>query len=174
MKEDSPIDRTFASFAWQDPVKSLVSRFKYQARLQNGKVLGKLLLEYLQAQYQGMAWPELLIPVPLHISRLRERGFNQSHLLAHELGTALNLPTGCNIISRIRQTPPQQGLSAAERRRNLQGAFAIQERLPDSCRSIAIVDDVITTMSTVKALANLLRSSTPKAIEIHVWALARA
>lgn len=170
------IVRTIAPFAWAEPVSTLVAGYKYRDALQQGRVLAELLLAELQVQYQSDQLPDLLIPVPLHKSRLRARGYNQSLLLARQLGQGLGIPVASEQVVRVLSTPPQQGLSARARRRNLRHAFRMGDMpLPDNCRTIALVDDVVTTMSTVHALARLLqvpqRRQTPL---IHVWALARA
>jgi len=170
------IARTVAPFAWTEPVSALVAGFKYHGALQQGRVLADLLLAELQGQYGNGQWPDLLIPVPLHSARLRSRGYNQSLLLATQLGRALGIPIAKEQVVRTLFTPPQQGLSARDRRRNLRHAFRLgATALPDNCRTIALVDDVVTTMSTVNALARLLQD--PQAAQqqtIHVWALARA
>lgn len=170
------IVRTIAPFAWAEPVSALVAAFKYRDALQHGRVLGELLVMELRRQYAGGPLPDLLIPVPLHKTRLRSRGYNQSLLLARQLGQALGIPVAGDQIVRVLATPPQQGLSARERRRNLRHAFRLgASPVPANCRTIALVDDVVTTMSTVHALARLLQApQVPQPPTIHVWALARA
>ena len=168
------ICRTFAPFAWEEPVCGLVSQFKYRHKFQNARVLCELLLEQLHEAYSAHELPELLIPVPLHASRLRERGFNQALMLARQLGKDLDLPVNTNLVRRVRHTPPQQGLGARERRRNLNGAFALWGPIPKTVKSVAIIDDVCTTMTTVITLAKLLHRHARQPLDIHVWALARA
>jgi ComF family protein len=113
------------------------------------------------------------VPVPLHPARLRERGFNQAAVLARQLGKGLNVPVAPEALSRVLATPAQQGLSAKERKRNLRGAFRIERDL-SAYTSIALVDDVVTTMSTVREIARVIRSAHPDAPAVHVWCLARA
>jgi ComF family protein len=172
---DRGIYRTEAAFAWAEPVSGLISGFKYQGHLQHGRVLGSLLAEQLAGCYQPHELPELLVPVPLHPARLRERGFNQSLLLARQLGAALAIPVASDLVARVARTPPQQGLSAQERRRNLRRAFHVSQTLQlQQFHSIALVDDVVTTMSTTRELARVLRRHGRDDLAIHVWALARA
>jgi ComF family protein len=170
------ITRTVAAFAYVEPASALIGRFKYQAGLQHGRVLGELLLERLEIAYRDQPLPGLLVPVPLHPSRLRERGFNQALVLARQLGSRLHIPIDAGLFERVRQTPAQQGLTARERKQNLRGAFSLRDGGIDmpTCNSIALIDDVVTTMSTVHELARVLRRSCSDAPEIHVWCLARA
>jgi ComF family protein len=169
------IHRTLAPFAWQPPLAPLVSAYKYHGQLQCGRVLSELLLEEIRASYAAAALPQLLLPVPLHPRRLRERGYNQALLVARQVGRALNLPVAPTLLRRIRDTPAQQGLHAAERKRNLRRAFSLGDITPLSgLTRIAVVDDVITTMSTVDTLARLLHRRLPETLEIHAWAFVRA
>lgn len=164
--------RTIAGFTYAEPVSSLIAGFKYRAGLQQGRVLGDLLRVRLQDAYAEPGLPELLVPVPLHPVRLRERGFNQALVLARQLGRALQIPVAAEAFTRVRHTPAQQGLSAKQRKRNLRGAFHLHGDL-GAYRSIALVDDVVTTMSTMHELARSVRRQHPD-IELHVWCLARA
>jgi ComF family protein len=165
--------RTVAAFAYAEPVSALIGSFKYQAALQHGRVLGALLGEHLRDEYRDLPLPALILPVPLHPARLRERGFNQALVLARQLGADLGIPVASEGLGRVRQTPPQQGLSARERKRNLRGAFRVNTEyaLPGS---IALVDDVVTTMSTMHELARVIRRAHPAVPDLHVWCLARA
>jgi ComF family protein len=164
-----------AAFAYAAPVSSLISRFKYEAGLQHGRVLGTLLLEQLQAAYADTPLPQVLVPVPLHPSRLRERGFNQALVLARQLGKALAIPVKAELLRRVRQTPAQQGLVAKARKRNLRGAFCLHEdAVLSRYESVALIDDVVTTMSTVHELARLLVRASEGRLRVHVWCLARA
>jgi ComF family protein len=174
LKPGNPVDRTVAPYAWEEPVAGFVSSFKYRGKGQYGKVLCSLLALHLDSRYQSNPLPDALVPVPLHPSRLKERGFNQARVLADQLGRALAIPVHPDLVHRTRPTLPQQGLGARERRRNLGHAFAVKGALPRDIRRIAIIDDVCTTMTTVKTIARLLHRHSPHPLEIHVWALARA
>jgi ComF family protein len=164
--------RTIASFSYTEPVSSLIAAFKYRGALQQGRVLGDQLAVRLREAYAKQDLPELLVPVPLHPDRLRERGFNQALILARQLGRALNIPVAPEALARIRHTPAQQGLSAKQRKRNLRGAFCVQANL-QACCAIALIDDVVTTMSTMHEIARSVRRQHPD-VEMHVWCLARA
>ena len=113
--------------------------------------------------------PELIIPVPLHKSRLKERGFNQALELARPLGQRFGIPVDIQAIRRTRATAPQSGLDKKERRRNIRGAFELKGK--PLARHIAIIDDVVTTGNTVNELARILRRG--GATRVEVWAIAR-
>jgi ComF family protein len=101
----------------------------------------------------------LIVPVPLHIGRLREREFNQSLLIADQIGRYLDIPVSCNDLTRTSPSPPQTTLPRKERLRNLRGAFAVPR--PDSIadKQILLIDDVFTTGATVNQCAQALRKA---------------
>lgn len=177
VSEGSPFVEALAPLTWAEPTSLLVSRFKYQHQLACGRVLGHLLLHELQLHYAGRPLPDLLVPVPLHPARLRQRGYNQSLLLARQLGQALGVPCRSDLLQRVRNTPPQQSLDRAQRLQNLEDAFALAPRAArevSGLRRIALVDDVVTTLSTARAAAAVLRAGLQPAPELHLWAVARA
>lgn len=175
--EGSPFAAALAPLAWAEPASALISRFKYSQHLASGRVLGSLLLHELRLHYAGRPLPQLIVPVPLHPARLRQRGYNQSLLLARQLGKALQVPCSASLLRRLRNTPPQQELDREQRLQNLQGAFALdaaEARRWQGVRSIAVVDDVVTTLSTARMVAQVLTAGLTPAPELHLWALARA
>ena len=101
---------------------------------------------------------DALVPVPIHATRKKTRGFNQAELLARVIGKKLELPVLPEILVRNKKTLPQKDLSAAERLKNLSGAFAAGE-IPDGIRSVILVDDIYTTGSTIEACARALRAA---------------
>jgi ComF family protein len=111
----------------------------------------------------------MIVPVPRHAARLRERGFNQSALLAQQLATHLKLPVSMQLV-RVRLTTQQANLGRAERHANLRDAFAWQGAPPPP--RVLLVDDVLTTGATIGATAAAIRAA--DAIEVHGLALARA
>lgn len=169
------IQRTVAGFAYQAPVAGLIGQFKYRAKLQHGSVLTDLLMDEIRESYAVAPLPQLLLPIPLHPMRLRERGYNQALVMAQQLGKTLQIPVAHDVLKRVTNTAAQQGLSARERKQNLRRAFALTStaQLQD-LTAIALVDDVVTTMSTVRELARLIKKNVRMELEIHVWCLARA
>ncbi|MGA0098705.1 MAG: ComF family protein [Steroidobacteraceae bacterium] len=161
-------DAAFAGCRYAWPLDWAVQRAKYSGDIAAAAVLGRLLARRLPALQA--AHVDALLPVPLHRAREAQRGYNQAHEIACQVGRRLGLPVVSGPFERIRATPAQAGLDAAARRRNLKGAFA--RRGPWPYRRVAIIDDVMTTGTTVEALAELLREAGSEWIE--VWVLARA
>lgn len=161
-----------AVFRYAFPMDRLLARLKYHGHLTPARVLGELLAEFLIED--DTPRPDLLLPVPLHDERLRERGYNQATELARPLARALGLPLEHRLITRVKATAMQKGLSADERERNLRRAFSIDQeryRALGSPKSVAIIDDVVTTGATIEALARVLREAGVE--QVQVWALAR-
>ena len=103
--------------------------------------------------------------------RQRERGYNQAAMLARWLGKSLTLSVADDVIQRVLETPAQQGLDAAQRHKNLRNAFALTTAKAVRGRSIALIDDVLTTGATAEALASLLKRA--GALRVDVYCLAR-
>ncbi len=158
-----------SALRYQFPSDQLLSRFKYQRQLPCGQLLAELWLAHCRSDAQRQR-PQLLVPIPLHWRRRWSRGYNQSLLLAEHWGAALSLPVDC-ALHRARHTPPQQGLSAAERRRNLRKAFALRRPEAVAGRHIALVDDVLTTGTTANVAAAILLAAGARRVDI--WCLAR-
>ncbi|MCY1285927.1 comF family protein [compost metagenome] len=172
LKKPPAFARVETPWRYAFPLDSLVTRFKHHAQWPLGRLLGQLLARHLQhAFHDGLARPDLLLPVPLAPLRQRQRGFNQAGLLADWLGRELRLPVRGNLIRRVQETPPQQGLDAATRKRNLRHAFALESGGDLRGAHLALVDDVLTTGSTAETIARLLRKA--GAARVDVYCLAR-
>ncbi len=118
---------------------------------------------------QQIVLPQVLVPVPLHHNRLRSRGFNQAWIIAKEVSKQIHLPVVADVLSRTLDTPAQAGLSGKQRRRNLTGAFALPIDFP--YQRIALIDDVVTTGTTVAEISRLFQR---QGVHVQVWCLARA
>nr|WP_281177681.1 phosphoribosyltransferase family protein [Endozoicomonas arenosclerae] len=166
-------DTCYSAFNYEYPLDHLLKQIKHQQQLIYLPPLVKQLREVLIHQYDDTAWPQMIIPVPLHTKRLRTRGFDQSLLLARQLSKALrphaNIPVNTQLIKRHRKTASQQGLSASERRKNIKNAFSLAGKT--HCNHLAIIDDVVTTGSTVSEITRLLKKQGVKRVDI--WCLAR-
>jgi ComF family protein len=166
------IDSCYAALAYEYPVNRLVTGLKYHRKLAYARVLGELLaIRMREALHTGVVRrPAMLVPVPMHARRLAGRTFNQADQLGRWLSkdTGISLNTG--LLTRVRNTPPQTSLSRAERLQNLRGVFRLNQTVDRQC--VALVDDVITTGSTVRELARVLKQH--GAAEVQVWAVARA
>jgi ComF family protein len=152
---------------FQDSMRYLIHGLKFQHRYQNARLLGALLADSLQT---GGPLPQLIIPVPLHPTRYRERGFNQAIEIGRTLAKQLHLPLEFSACRRRRDTPHQTGLTAKQRRKNMRNAFELCKPLPAA--HVAILDDVVTSGTTVNEMAKILRKG--GAMRIDVWACARA
>ena len=157
--------RAHAAFVYAPPLDFLVQRFKFGGRLECGRLLGQLFTERLDEPPV-----DCLLPVPLHVTRLRERGFNQALVLALALSRATSIPIAPKLLVRTRATSVQTTLSAGQRRRNVRGAFNVRAS-PRGLR-VGIVDDVLTTGATVDEAARALRRG--GAVDVLVLAVARA
>ena len=112
----------------------------------------------------------ILIPVPLHRTRLWTRGFNQSALVARELSKRLNIAADPMVLRRTRRTPPLKGMSSLQRRKTVAGAFRVADKATVAGKTIILVDDVLTTGSTAEACARALKSAGAARIELVSWA----
>lgn len=152
-------------FVYTWPIDTLEARFKFAGSL----VAGRVLAEAWLASGQPPTMPELILPVPLHTSRLRSRGYNQALELARPLGKHLGIPVRHDVLRRVKRTEAQTDLDAAGRARNVRGAFEVR-RMPRQ-RHVALLDDVMTTGATLGECAQLLiEAGVPR---VDVWALAR-
>ncbi|MNG88380.1 DNA utilization protein GntX [compost metagenome] len=153
------------------PVDALISRFKHNRQWPLGRLMAELLGHGLLHRYaEGLAQPDLLLPVPLARRRLRERGFNQAGLLARWLSRQLAIACDERLLLRSRETPAQQGLDAKARRRNLRQAFALLPTGAVAGLHVAVVDDVLTTGATAQAVAQVLHKGGARRVDIYCLA----
>jgi ComF family protein len=163
-----PFSRAWAPFAHDGPVARAIHRFKYEDHPELAPALAELLASECR-QFLSQA-PRLLVALPLHDRRFRERRYDQAQLLAGELARATGREAPVGLLSRARETRRQVGLSESDRALNVAGAFTASPSVAG--REILLVDDVLTTGSTVRAAATALREAGAERIE--VLTLARA
>ena len=156
---------------YEDTLREALRAFKFAGRRALAAPLADLLVE-MAPSCLAVPAPDLLVPVPLHPRRERERGFNQALLLARRLSLGWNVPVRADVLARAAATRPQTDLTAEERRANVRDAFAL--RRPDlvSGRHVLLVDDILTTGSTAGACAVRLREA--GAVVVGVITVARA
>ncbi len=151
--------RGWSVWVYDAVMKKSISDFKYQSRKENAKFYIEELLRLYGDSLRRLA-PDALVPVPVHKSKYRERGFNQADILARGIGKQLNIPVLSNLLIRSKKTLPQKQLNDKERLRNLKEAFCFNRREEESFRKkinrVLLVDDIFTTGSTVEACSNIL------------------
>ena len=166
LTEPPDYQRLLCPYAYQYPVNHLIAALKYQHHLSLIPLLADSLTRHIEKETLSV---DALLPVPLHLSRIRERGFNQSLEIVRYLASHFSLPILQNV-ERHKATAIQASLPAQERASNVCDAFRL--RAPIYHRRVAIIDDVVTTGSTVNEIAKLLKSAGVE--EIEVWCIARA
>ena len=157
-------------FLYRSPLAELLWQFKYRSRYHQGSALGSVLAHELHKA--EVMLPDALVPMPMARARLAERGYNHSQVLAKVLGARLGIPVLRGVARRVLNTRPQAELSARARARNVRGAFRVAEESKLTGLRVAIVDDVLTTGSSVAELTQGLLAA--GAIEVRVFALLRA
>ena len=166
LKTPPPFTRTRAMLIYRFPLDRLLLRFKFHGDLAAGRLLSQLLCEGLVSDDR----PQALVPVPLHRSRLRERGYDQALELAKAVAPTTGISLRARALRRTRTTARQSELDLRARQHNLRGAFALGGGpLP---AHVALIDDVMTTGSTVRECAQTLLRGGVKRVD--VWVVARA
>ncbi|HUG53833.1 MAG TPA: ComF family protein [Vicinamibacteria bacterium] len=165
-----PFTRGASLGPYEGTLRVLVHELKFRGRR---RVATRLAEELLASPHVRAALAEahVLVPVPLHPRRRRERGFNQAALLAQALAAPLGLRVAEDALARRQDTPPQTGLSAARRRANVAGAFVVRRRAAVAGRIVVLVDDVLTTGATARACARALLAA--DAVEVRLLIAAR-
>ena len=164
-------DSCVIALVYEYPVAQMLAALKFRHELTYARVLGELLSMRLHEALlnKEIMLPDMLLPVPLHPFRQMRRGFNQAELIAGHAARIIGLPIHRNILRRVRNTPTQMGLRRAARLRNLRNSFTVRGDLNGT--KIALLDDVVTTCTTVREIARVLKQK--GAQEVQVWAVAR-
>lgn len=168
--EDFAFDRAFYATAYDDVVKKCICLLKYGGKTQLADPLGKLMRDFA---VKNMAAEDIdiIVPVPLHPVKLRERQFNQSELLAAHLARKMNKKVVRDRVRRIKYTAPQTELKKDERLRNVKGAFLVRKGSDFNEKTVLLVDDVLTTGATMHECAKALKDAGAK--KVVALALAR-
>ena len=159
--------RSIALYRYAPPVDHFIRELKFHHQLGLARLLGENLAERLASETR----PDRIIPIPLHRTRLRERGYNQALEVARPVARALAVPLDFQILQRVRATTPQTGLAVAARRKNVRDAFRLRDSNSLRGQHLALVDDVMTTGSTAQAAAKCLRAG--GADQVEIWVVAR-
>ncbi|MCK9420435.1 MAG: ComF family protein [Nitrospirae bacterium] len=167
-REPPQFDQALSVGYFEGSLREAVHQFKYRPC----RTLGSPLGEWMAANVRLVMDIDLVMPVPLHVSRLKERGFNQALLLAHRMSEAHHIPFSCDNLCRTRPTRPQVELSGVERIRNVAGAFALRQPEVVADRNVVLIDDVFTTGATMNECASVLKQA--GAAHVTAFTLARA
>jgi ComF family protein len=160
------IARSRAAVAYDDISRGLAIRLKYGRKV----AIARTMARYMAPLLQQDGTERLLVPVPLHRTRLWRRGFNQSALIAAELSRRLEVRTDPFALRRTRRTPALKGMSLLQRRKIVAGAFRVSDKADVAGKTIVLVDDVLTTGSTAEACARALMRAGAARIELVSWA----
>jgi ComF family protein len=158
----------WAAYAYCSPLQDAIALFKYRGKVVLADALGALLAQALPADLEA----DLLMPIPLHPNRLRQREFNQSLLLADRIAPVLGRPVSYRNLVRIVDTDPQTTLPRSSRLQNLHRVFALRAPGEVTGKRILIIDDVFTTGTTVNECAKVLLNAGAK--DVAVLTLARS
>jgi ComF family protein len=159
------IARTRAAVAYDDLSRGLAIRLKYGRKVAIARTMARYMAPLIERSDDT-----ILVPVPLHRTRLWQRGFNQSALVARELSRRLKLRTDPLALRRFRRTPPLKGMSSLQRRKTVAGAFKVKDKAAVAGKSVILIDDVLTTGSTAEACARTLQRAGATRVELITWA----
>lgn len=161
-----PFDHIYCEFEYRYPINQMVTRLKFGKQLIYADILGEALAHGLK--HHEIPIPDALLPVPLHNKRLRSRGFNQAHEIAKAINKTFDKPILTKAVKRKKSTLAQSGLDYEQRQYNIADSFTCQS--PLKYQHIAIIDDVMTTGSTLLELATLLKQHHVETISLWVCA----
>ncbi len=165
-------DQALSPFLYQDKMIYLIHQFKYQQKIFLARNFAQLFLQQNNISAQNQH-PDLLLPVPLYQSKIKQRGYNQANEIARFLSQQLNIELNYQLIKRVIDTKSQRHLKSDARRKNVENAFTLtSDNTLIKNKHLVIIDDVMTTGSTVNAIAKLLK--TAGATRVDVWTIARA
>ncbi len=163
--EEKPFAVARSMARYEGSLHDAIQKFKYRGKTGIGTALGNILADFVSGVWDMRAF-DLVIPAPLHISRLRERGFNQAVILSQPISRRFRIPLDFSSLQRIRFTPPQVGMGRHERSFNVKGAFAVKNHLAVVGKRILLVDDVYTTGSTLTECSHVLADAGAAAVAV--------
>jgi ComF family protein len=166
LAEPPKLARMRAAVAYDDLPRSIALRLKYGRKV----ALARTMARYMAPLRGDLPDDAILLPVPLHRRRLWSRGFNQSSLIAAQLGKLWGRGRTDGLLRRVRPTQPLKGMSGHQRRQMVTGAFAVTDPGQVAGKTIVLIDDVLTTGSTAEACAKALRKAGAARVELICWA----
>lgn len=149
-------DHLFCLSPYLSPFNHWLSQYKYQGRFELASLFASLLAKQWQESHSTSS-VDLILSVPLHISKWQLRGYNQAHLIAKPFSTLLQLPYQSSALARIKKNTSQVGQTGKQRRSNLANAFTLRQPLTENVKHVLLIDDVLTTGSTASEISKLLK-----------------
>lgn len=165
LRQTPHFDKTVYAFHYDFPIEQLIQALKYDNKI----ALAPFFALRLAQKIPDASFIDFLIPLPLHPRRLRQRGFNQALEIGRHIAKQKNIPLTPHVCTRIKDTQPQTALPWKQRHDNIRGAFSCNQDL--SGKSIAVVDDVMTTGATLNEVAKILKKQ--GAVRVENWVVAR-
>jgi len=166
-----PFDRTVYPLHYEEKTKDLIYHFKFLGKQGLASTLANIMSAKLHREMEMNRF-DMIIPVPLHPARLYTRGYNQSYLLARDIGNTFSIPVEHDIVIRIKDTPPQSTLTRKERIKNLKKAFIVEDVARIQGKEALLVDDVMTTGSTLREVSKTMKNAGAKSVACAVAARA--
>ena len=148
-------------------MRELVHSLKYRRNREIASLFADMMVAHLGVMHMALPQDGVLVPIPLHKTRERIRGFNQSLLIAQALGERIGMAVQCDVLRKIKKTIPQMELRREERIKNLANTFAVADALSVRGKTIVLVDDIKTTGSTLEEAARVLKEAGAK----RIWAI---
>ena len=165
-------NRAFIPTLYEGVMKKVIHLLKYNKKTGVMRTLEKIMRSYFNCLNSSFPSLDLVVPIPLHRKKLRERGFNQAELIAKVAAKHLQVRLTKGNLKRTKATITQTSLDRKERKRNLREAFTVKNRDEFQAKNVLLVDDVYTTGTTIKEAAKVLKEARVK--DVYVFALARA
>ena len=151
----------FSVWVYDEAMKKSIADFKYKGKKEYADYYVAKVIEQYGEHIKGIK-PDILVPIPIHIKKERQRGYNQAGILAKEIGRKLNIPVSLHLLQRDKYTLPQKQLNNAERLKNLEKAFSYSkinfEKIGLPIHKVLLIDDIYTTGSTIEACTKILIS----------------
>jgi ComF family protein len=172
-KQELYFDKAYSVFAFEGILKELIHKFKYSNKTMLAKVFAKMIFDFAMNFNIPLSGYDIMLPVPLHSTRLREREYNQCEILAQQLQRFFHLEISTKDVARIKHTRSQITLDKTARWENIVGAFKIRNNQAFINKNVLIVDDLITTGATASELAKTLKESGAKMVSVLTIAKAK-
>ena len=170
-KADLQFDFAWAACLYVDPLKTMITQFKYNQKTYLRKPFTQFITNFIQIYHLDIEQFDIIVPIPLFPSRLIERGYNQSQLLAEQIARKYHIHLSLKNLVRIRNTEHQTFLTKKERWTNIQGAFRIINSAEFSGKNILIIDDLLTTGATVSEASATLKDAGGKTVGVLTLAI---